>query len=181
MSMRRLPPGYQICGAAAEEIPDLITIDLAAGQLFAGTGLLPDEALGDHVPADILRGAIPLGHIHTVRDAKGRLAGFTLTSVRRETLYLDQISVHPDHGRKGLGAALLKRVAAEASDRGLKTVMLSTFRDLPWNAPFYRRQGFRIVPPRKYETWMLQIEAAQANQGLDVSKRCFMARRLGLF
>ncbi|MFN7056998.1 GNAT family N-acetyltransferase [Hyphomonas sp.] len=181
MSMRRLPQGYQICGAAEEEIPDLIAIDLAAGQLFAGTGLLPEEALSDHVPADILRDAIALGHIHTVRDAKGRLAGFTLTSVRRTTLYLDQISVHPDHGRKGLGAALLERVAGEAKDRGLKTVMLSTFRDLPWNAPFYRRHGFRIVPPRKYETWMLQIEAAQAKQGLDVSKRCFMVRRLGIF
>lgn len=181
MSMRRLPREYQLCGAAQEEIPDLIAIDLAAGQLFAGTGLLPETELGDHVPADVLSDAIPAGHIHTVRDAKGRLAGFTLTSVRRNALYLDQISVHPDHGRKGLGGVLLQRVIGEAKDRGLKTVLLSTFRDLPWNAPFYKRHGFRIVPKKRYETWMLQIEEIQAERGFDMSKRCFMARRLGLF
>ncbi|MFN7054002.1 GNAT family N-acetyltransferase [Hyphomonas sp.] len=181
MSMRHLPADYQLCGAAQEEIPDLVRIDLAAGQLFAGTGLIPEAELGDHVPEDILAAAIPAGHLHTVRDYKGRLAGFALTSLRRNTLYLDQISVHPDHGRKGLGAALLARVIAEAKERGLKTVLLSTFRDLPWNAPFYRLHGFRILPKRRYETWMLQIEEAQAERGLDVSKRCFMARRTSLF
>lgn len=181
MSMRHLPADYQLCGAALEEIPDLVRIDLAAGKLFAGTGLLPEAELSDHVPEDVLAAAISAGHLHTVRDYKGRLAGFALTSVRRRALYLDQISVHPGHGRKGLGAALLARVMAEAKERGLKTVLLSTFRELPWNAPFYKRHGFRILPKRRYETWMLQIEEAQAARGIDVSKRCFMIRKPGLF
>jgi 4-diphosphocytidyl-2-C-methyl-D-erythritol kinase len=176
--MRRLPHGYQISSAAAEEIPDLVAIEIAANALFAGTGLLPPDTLGNHVPAEVFAEAIPAGHVHTVRDDKGRLAGFTLTSVRGKALYLDEISVHPDHGRQGLGAALLGRVAAEAKDRGLRTVLLSTFLDPPWNAPFYRRHGFRIVPKRRYENWMLQMEAVQAERGLDVSKRCFMSRRI---
>ena len=34
MSMRRLPEGYSISGVAADEIADLIAIDLAASQLL---------------------------------------------------------------------------------------------------------------------------------------------------
>lgn len=179
MSIRRPPAGYVITGAATDEIPALIAIDLAASQLFAGTGLLDEEDLKDHVPEAVLGAAIPGGHLHVARDRKGVAAGFVLTSVREGNLYLDQISVDPAHGRQGLGGALIARVMAEAKDRGLKRVVLSTFRDLAWNGPFYRKHGFRELPRRKMEKWMIEIEAAQDENGLDVRKRCFMARRLG--
>lgn len=179
MSIRRPPAGYETAGAAPEEIPALIAIDLAAGKIFEGTGLLPDSQLGDHVPADALRAAMKTGHLHTVRDRKGNLAGFALTSVREGWLYLDQISVDPAYGRQGIGSALIGRVMLEARDRGLKRVTLSTFRDPPWNGPFYRKNGFRELPRKKMEKWMIEIESIQDDNGLNVRDRCFMARRLG--
>ena len=178
MSMRRLPDGYSISGVAADEIPDLIAIDLAASQLFAGTGMLPEEELSDHVPAEVFEAAMPGGHVFVARGPKGVPAGFVLTSLRGDTLYLDQVSVDPDHGRKGLGAALIRRVFQDAHDRGLKTVTLSTFRDLPWNAPFYRTLGFRELPRKQMTDWMLEIETRQAVV-MDVTKRCFMRRKAG--
>jgi len=179
MSMRRLPGGYSISGAAAAEIPALIAIDLAAGQLFAGTGMLPDEALDDHVPADILEEAIPGGHLAVVRDRDGVPAGFVMTSPRPGMLYLDQISVHPAHGRRGLGAALVKWVVKDARRRGRRSVTLSTFRKVPWNGPFYRKLGFRELPRKRMAFWMLEIESLQAEKGLDVTQRCFMQRKVG--
>lgn len=179
MSMRRLPEGYSISGAAVDEIPALIAVDLASGQLFTGTGLLPESEEDDFVPADVYQAAIPAGHVFAARDRKGKPVGFTLTSVRDGSLYLDQISVDPAHGRKGLGAALVRRVVKDARDRGLKSVTLSTFRDVAWNGPFYRSLGFREVPRRKMTGWMLDLEGAQAERGLDVDQRCFMARRSG--
>ncbi|MFN7164978.1 MAG: GNAT family N-acetyltransferase [Hyphomonas sp.] len=176
--MRRLPDGYSISGVAAEEIPALIAIDLAASQLFAGTGMLAEEELSDHVPAEVFEAAMPLGHVFVARDRKGVPAGFVMTSLRGDTLYLDQVSVHPDHGRRGLGAALIRRVFEDAGDRGLKTVTLSTFRDLPWNAPFYRTLGFRELPRKQMTDWMLEIEARQAAV-MDVTKRCFMRWKSG--
>lgn len=178
MSMRRLPEGYVISGAAADDIPALIAIDLAASQLFAGTGKLSDEQLEDHVPAEVFEAAIPLGHVFTARDSQGALAGFVLTSLRGDTLYLDQISVDPAHGRKGLGAGLIRRVFRDATQRKRRTVTLSTFRDLPWNAPFYRSLGFRELKRRQLAGWMLEIEARQA-QVMDVTQRCFMRREAG--
>jgi len=176
--MRRLPEGYSISGVDTDEIPDLIAIDLAASQLFSGTGMLPEEELSDHVPAEVFEAAMPGGHVFVARSRKGEPAGFVLTSLRGDTLYLDQVSVHPDHGRRGLGAALIRRVFEDADDRGLKTVTLSTFRDLPWNAPFYRTLGFRELPRNKLTDWMLDIEARQAAV-MDVTKRCFMRRKAG--
>jgi len=179
MSMRRLPGGYSISGAAAAEIPALIAIDLAAGQLFAGTGMLPDDALQDHVPADVLEDAVPGRHLAVVRDKDGAPAGFVMTSLRPGTLYLDQISVHPAHGRRGLGAALVKWVVKDARSRKRGSVTLSTFRKVPWNGPFYRRLGFREIPRKRLAFWMLEIETAQADKGLDMSQRCFMRRKSG--
>ncbi|MBA3067134.1 MAG: GNAT family N-acetyltransferase [Hyphomonas sp.] len=179
MSMRRLPDGYSISGVAADEIPALIAVDLASGQLFAGTGLLPEWAEGDFVPADVLEAAVPGGHLFAARSPKGNPVGFALTSVRDGSLYLDQISVDPAHGRRGLGGALVRRVVKDAGRRKLKTVTLSTFRDVAWNGPFYRSLGFREVPRRKMTGWMLDLEGAQAERGLDVDQRCFMARRSG--
>lgn len=178
MSMRRLPEGYSISGVATGDIPALIAIDLAASQLFAGTGLLPDAELLDHVPAGVFEAAMPGGHLFATRDRNGAAAGFVLTSLRGDTLYLDQVSVHPEHGRQGLGAALIRRVLKDAGDRRLKTVTLSTFRDLPWNAPFYRTLGFRELPRKQITSWMLDIEARQA-EVMDVTKRCFMRRKAG--
>jgi GNAT superfamily N-acetyltransferase len=179
MSMRRLPEDYSISGVAADEIPALVAIDLAASQLFAGTGYLSDEQLLDHVPADVFEAAIPLGHVFVARDRKGTPAGFVLTSEREGTLYIDQISVDPAHGRRGLGASLVNRVIRDAGARKLKTVTLSTFRDLPWNGPFYRKLGFREISRKRMDAWMLALEKVQADAGLDTEKRCFMARRSG--
>lgn len=178
MSMRRLPEGYQLTPAAPEDVADLVFADLAASQLFAGTGYLPEAALKDHVPTDVLEAAMAPGHLTAIRH-KGDAIGFALTSVRGDVLYLDQISVDPKHGRKGLGAALIAHVVRDAGKRGLKGVILSTFRDLPWNGPYYRRLGFRELPRKQMQPWMLEIEKIQTANGLDVSKRCFMVRRTG--
>lgn len=176
--MAKLPTPYRITRADAEEVEALIAVNLASDRLFAGTGLVPEDALEDHVPADILRQAIAQRHVFVVRDGYGKPVGFSLTSLRGGTLYLDQLSVHPDHGRKGLGAALVRRVLSDARDRRVSTVTLSTFREPAWNGPFYRRLGFREIPRKRMADWMLELEDAQ-RATLDVDKRCFMRRRVG--
>ena len=175
--MQRLPDGYTLDSAKHQDIDAIIAVDLAAGQLFAPTGLLDPDALQDHVPADVLSTAIENDNLIVARAADASIAGFALVSNRSNALYLDQISVHPDHGRKGLGAVLVRCVLDLAKTRKAKRVALSTFRDLPWNGPFYRRLGFREIPKSKLTDWMKEIEAVQA-EAMDVSKRCFMQVRV---
>jgi len=178
--MRRVLDEYSITRADSDEVDRLVEINLAADRLFDDTGLIDDASLLEHVPETVFADAIAMSHLFVVRGDYGEAVGFTLTSVRDGMLYLDQVSVHPDHGRKGLGAALVNRVINDARHRGLKSVALSTFRDLPWNGPFYKKLGFREIPRSRLADWMLELEAVQA-ETLDVSKRCFMRRRVSWF
>lgn len=178
--MARLPDGYEITRADVEEIPALIAVNQAADTLFEGTGLVDGAAACENVPSEVFEAAIAARHVLVMRETQGAApVGFALTSERGGTLYLDQVSVRPDHGRKGLGRALVRRVIADARRRGLAHVTLSTFRDLPWNGPFYRSLGFREIRREKMADWMCELETAQA-ETLDVAQRCFMQKRARL-
>jgi len=72
----------------------------------------------------------------------GRAVGFALMKIIGGTAWLDQLSVLDRFQRRGLGAALIERTAREARRRGFDALYLSTYRDVAWNAPYYRRRGF---------------------------------------
>ena len=58
---------------------------------------------------------------------------------------LDELAVTPAHGRRGVGRALVDEVLAWTAARGLPYVTLATFRDVPWNGPYYEKLGFEAV------------------------------------
>ena len=58
-------------------------------------------------------------------------------------MHLAQLSVHPASGRRGIGGALLTATVDLARERGFDRVTLTTYAEVPWNAPFYARHGWR--------------------------------------
>ena len=66
--------------------------------------------------------------------------------------------------------------AAGAPARGCTHLSLTTDRLLPWNAPFYARHGFAIVPPDGLPDWLAAMPAREAASGLDPARRCIMVR-----
>jgi GNAT superfamily N-acetyltransferase len=64
-----------------------------------------------------------------------------------DTAHLEQLSVHPDHGRRGIGRALLRAACRWARDHGYEELTLVTYRDVPWNGPFYASEGFTQAGP----------------------------------
>ncbi len=177
MSVDHLPFGITITGAEASDVPALVMIDRAASTLFESTGLIDSAALDDTVPANVLEQALDAGHVFVARQNNGQPVGFTLTSQRDGSLYLDQVSVHPDFGQRGIGRALVLRILNDAEDRRLPDVTLSTFRDLPWNGPFYASLGFKEIPRSKLSPFMFEIEEAQS-AFMDIAARCFMRRKV---
>lgn len=175
--MSDLPEGYFITPAKLDDIPALITVDKAASSVFAPTGLLSEESLEDHVPEEVFAQEIPLFNVFVARNQHGWAVGFAMIRIRGNGLYLDQVSVHPDHGQRGIGRALVIRILTEAELRKLPHVSLSTFRDVPWNGPFYASMGFKEIPNEKLEPYMREIEDAQ-RPFMDVTKRCFMRRKV---
>jgi GNAT superfamily N-acetyltransferase len=104
-------------------------------------------------------------------------AGFAVCTVIEGWLHLEEVSVHPDHGRRGLGRRLVDAVAGLAEARGLAGVTLTTFEDVPWNAPFYGRMGFQVVPDAEMPEWLAARLADEAASGL--TRRVAMRRPAG--
>jgi hypothetical protein len=65
-------------------------------------------------------------------------------------------------------------VAQLARERGLAALTLSTFKDVPFNAPYYARLGFAVV--EKLTPGMAAIRAEHEARGLDETARVFMRR-----
>ena len=147
-------------------------IEDAAGTMFDGLGLI-DDALDASFPRDELARLISLHQVWVACDDVP--VGFVIASVREQTVYIEEMDVLPRYGRKGIGGQLLKMVCAWASE-ARRAVTLSTFRDVPWNGPFYGKHGFQELPEREWTPWMRAIREREARHGLRVDARVFMRR-----
>ncbi|HET6966393.1 MAG TPA: GNAT family N-acetyltransferase [Acidimicrobiales bacterium] len=80
---------------------------------------------------------------HAVTFVAGRPpVGFAEVDVVDGTAHLAQLSVLPEHGRQGIGRALVEAACDWARGAGHDAITLTTFADIPFNAPWYRRLGF---------------------------------------
>ena len=91
--------------------------------------------------------------------------------------HLEQLSVHPDQGRRGIGRALLRAGVEWAGASGYDQLTLITYRDVPWNAPFYASEGFVEIGPA--DDWLVAhgLRAEQPVMG-EGGTRVVMRRRL---
>jgi len=169
--------GYTIRLTRADDIDSLPGIERAASQLFAAWGW-DDDLLAGVTPPDVLRAALAVGRLWIAADADDRPVGFAMASIVDGRAHLDEIDVQPDHGQRGLGRALVERVCAWAAAEGLPAVTLTTERDIPWNAPFYQRLGFAILPPPAWTPGLRAIVEREARAGVDPAGRVVMIRAL---
>jgi N-acetylglutamate synthase-like GNAT family acetyltransferase len=78
----------------------------------------------------------------------------------------------------GLGAALIDRTAERARKLGHDRLYLSTYLDVPWNAPFYERRGFAAVPRGEWpRAFRLQFMIENSHGHLPW-RRTIMQRRV---
>jgi predicted N-acetyltransferase YhbS len=84
------------------------------------------------------------------------------------------VSVHPDRAGQGIGRRLIDHVGAWAGT----PLTLTTFAEVPWNAPYYERLGFRRLRDEELTPAMRAIRAEEAAHGLDRWPRVVMRREL---
>jgi len=59
---------------------------------------------------------------------------------------------------------------------GFESVTLTTFRDVPWNMPFYERLGFEVVPTPALSPALRAVVDDETRRGLDPIRRVVMRR-----
>ncbi|MFI7444029.1 GNAT family N-acetyltransferase [Nonomuraea indica] len=152
------------------ELPDLVAIELAADGLFEQVGI-----------------TFPPGttQIEEVTDAASVLvdgvppAGFALVGRADGNVHLDQLAVHPDRMRLGIGGRLIAAVLDHAAASGAPAVTLTTFRDVPWNAPWYARHGFTVLPEGQWGPELRALVEHERELGIEVAPRVVMSARTG--
>jgi GNAT superfamily N-acetyltransferase len=146
--MSELPAPYVLRTGRAGELPRAVAIDDSGSTLFAGVGIhfeIPDRH--PYVQAERMRWQLALerGDLAFACQA-GEPVGFFVLDRLADQPYLEQLSVRPDRGRRGLGTALLEAACARLAEQGDAELWLTTYAHVPWNAPFYARCGFVVVP-----------------------------------
>lgn len=177
--MPNVSSGSVVIGSAREhDLPRLGEIERAAATLLAG-----------HGPAALLLETSPLPDLERARQ-QGRLwvaygdglpIGFAYVKLLEpHVAHLEEIDVHPAHARRGVGTGLLRTVCDWSRRQNYRAVTLTTFRDVPWNMPFYARRGFKVVGSDQLSPALREILHAEAERGFDASRRVAMHCELPL-
>lgn len=160
--------------ARASDIARLQQIERDADSRFEAR---PDAPPSDVIPDEHARRFVEQGRI-TVAEVGGEVVGWVLLGAIDGEPCIGQISVAVAHGRRGVGGALLAHALEIARGRGARSVVLNTERDVPWNAPWYARVGFEVVPESAWSPALRVVTEQQRAAGLDWSRRVHMRKSL---
>ena len=165
---------YTITAARPTDLSRLAAIELAAARLLVGYA--PESILSETTSLDVLTQAQREGRLW-VALADDVPVGFAhVEPIEPGAVHLEEIDVHPDHGRRGVGRKLVLHVCEWAAAHGYQSITLTTFRDVTWNMPFYSRLGFDVVPSEQVSVALRTIVENETRRGLDPSRRVVMTR-----
>ena len=117
--------------------------------------------------ADGYQDAHRAGRLLVAVDAADRPIGFVGLELLDGEPHVGQVSVHPGHAGHRIGADLLTAAEQWARARRYGRITLTTFRDVGWNGPYYRRLGWVVLPERQWGPELAAIRQHEADLGLD--------------
>jgi len=166
-----------IRAARRDDLPALVEIERAAGELFRQLGM---DAVADDDPGSVeeLLPYLEGDRAFVATGAADGPVGYLLLDVVDDAAHIEQVSVHPRLARRGLGRALIERAATWARERGLRALTLTTYVEVPWNGPYYERLGFRFLGPDEETPGLRELREHERAHGLDAWPRACMIRDL---
>jgi len=169
-------PAYRVVLARPNDPDDLPAIELAAARLLEGQA--PQSVLREVTSTQDFRRAQRLGHLWVALGADVPVGFAHVTILEPNAAHLAELDVHPDHGRRGVGTRLVRAVCRWAGEQGYAAVTLTTFRDVPWNMPFYSRLGFEEIPASARTPALQAVLDREAEHGFDRARRVAMRYRV---
>ncbi|WP_333989882.1 GNAT family N-acetyltransferase [Pseudomonas sp. S3(2024)] len=152
----------------------LPAIERSAAELFRTDPTLAWLADTDVASAAQHRQAIDNAYVWIAESATARLAGFIRARAIAKQLHIEELSVSQAFQGQGAGRQLVLAAIEHARLQHMHAVTLTTFRDVPWNAPFYQRMGFVEVEPGEHEAHLLDALQKEIEHGFAAERRCAM-------
>jgi GNAT superfamily N-acetyltransferase len=163
------------------EIERVQAAEVDAGERFRDVPEPRVAACADHspFPTDELREFVEAGRAW-VFEADSDLVGFVLAEEVDGCGHIEELAVTREYGGRGIGTALIDAVAQWAADAGLAALTLTTFRDVPWNRPFYEKRGFRVLGDDGVTDGLRAKVVDEGQYGLPAELRVVMRRDLAV-
>lgn len=164
---------YSIRAVSPEELTLLPAVERAAAQLFRQS---PYPELAD--------AALAAESVDPTRDRvwavveDERPVAFAIMRTHVDALHIQEIDVHPDHARKGLGGMLIREMARIAKAERKEWLTLTTMSDIPWNGPYYTRLGFNEVSRNAAGPDLRGILVEEEKAGIPMAHRICMRMSL---
>jgi len=168
--------GFVIRPPAADELGRLVEIEAAAGRMFADHGM-PEIAGDDPGSPEELETYRAAGRAWVADDGDGPVA-YLLAAEVDGCVHVEQVSVDPAYAGRAIGAALIEHLAGVARTDGRPALTLTTFRDIPWNAPYYARLGFAELPEAEWGPQLRELVKHERARIPGHHPRVAMIRRL---
>lgn len=166
---------YVITPATPEHLGALPAVELSAATRFRSWNV-PPCLFTDTTTMDTFRAAQADGLLWVALTSTGQPVGLALASASGSRLYLEELDVSAEHAGQGLGPALIAAVERRAAAAGFTEIALTTYRDVPWNAPFYLRHGFE--PADGCDTGLNARLLKEASRGFDSLPRVALRKRV---
>ena len=136
---------FQIRPARAEELPLISALEKSGEASFRAAGM--DRVADSPAPGPrTYEGAHSEGRLFIAVDPADTPIGFIRVEMVDGEHHVEQVSVQPDYSGKGIGSTLMRKAEDWARSHGFTRLTLTTFRDAPWNGPFYLRLGWSPLP-----------------------------------
>lgn len=160
---------------AVPEHADLLpAIEISAAQAFRTIEALSCLAESSPISVERHRQLIAQSTCWVALDAENQPQGFLSAERHGNDLHIDELSVMHTMQGKGLGRRLVDAAKDHARAHQLRFVTLTTFTDVPWNAPFYTRLGFQAKTAADVDPRLAAKLAEEVNCGFTPGSRCAM-------
>ena len=159
---------------AAADLQRLVDVEIEAGQVFRTIGM-PEVATGVPQISD-LREAVEADRLW-VTEVGSEVAGYISAEVLDGKAHVAQVSVAPAFAGRALGRAMIELLEDWGRAAGRPATTLTTFRDVPWNGPYYLRLGYRVLRQADIGPELARTMALEASlPGIEASMRCAMVK-----
>jgi GNAT superfamily N-acetyltransferase len=129
------------------------------------------SVLGDAVHLGCIRG----GTCWVAVNEHDAPVGFlSAEAVAERELHIHEMSVSEAFQGQGIGRALLGAAIGWAAAHRFAALTLTTFLDVPWNAPFYSRIGFEVLGASDLDERLSALLRKEIEEGFAEGSRCAM-------
>jgi len=156
----------------------LPAIERSAAELFRIDPTLAWLADSDVATVAQHRVAIEEACVWIAESATAGPAGFIRARAIAKQLHIEELSVSQAFQGQGAGRQLVRAAIEHARLQHMHAVTLTTFRDVPWNAPFYERMGFVVAAADGLEAHLSEALQKEVEHGFAAERRCAMRLKL---